>query len=1032
MKLHTNSGNFNSLKILAAAELSGTKLEVVERKHDDKVVSYLTRSSLPVLEVSPNKFLFSAGAATRFLLSQQSLSQEDESVVDRWLEWDSNQLQPLLVPYLVTAIGQNKQDASLLSQLQALLKLLNTELKGHQTLTKAGITGGDITLWGSLYPIFKPGKALIKGWEGLYPNIKVWFTGVETEPAVQKSISVVVNGKDTGVFKESLLAQPLPLSPPIPSGLKPEKAAADTNKKQQGKSKSEKMDTESAESQILAARPVTPEELAAAVKAWNSGKSSCPKFRERVHPILPQEGERNIMITSALPYVNNVPHLGNIIGCVLSADVFSRYCRLRNYNVFYICGTDEYGTATETKAIEEGLTPQQICDKYNKIHSGIYKWFNIDFDYFGRTTTTQQTQIAQDIFWKLYNQGHILKESMEQLRCEKCNRFLADRFVEGTCPLCQFEDARGDQCDACGKLINAVELRFPKCKLCKATPVIKSSEHLFLDLPKMEPSLQKHLDSVFSTGTWTSNAKNITNSWIRDGLKPRCISRDLKWGTQVPLEGYTDKVFYVWFDAPIGYISITANYTDQWEKWWKNPEQVEMYNFLGKDNVPFHSVIFPCTLLGANDNYTMVNHMVATEYLNYEEGKFSKSRGTGVFGNNAKDTGIPADIFRFYLLYVRPETQDSSFSWDDFLLKNNSELLNNLGNFINRALMFINNNFGGTIQEMLLTDEDNQLLAHVTRELCTYIENMEQAKIRDSIRNILSISRLGNQFMQANKPWVLVKGSDSDKKRAGSVVSLAANISCLLSVLLQPYMPATSDTIQQQLNSPKEANVVHTEFLCHLSPGHKIGQPSPLFEKIATAKVDEWKKLYAGQPAPVKKETKPSKPTGGAAGASGPSDPAEVARLTDEVAKQGSVVRDLKTKKADKSEIDAQVAKLLDLKKQLALAQGQDAAPAAGGNKKKDKKAAKQPSSGQGSGPTANGTSPASSGQESSPEVVCLTEEVAKQGNVVRDLKGKKADKSQIDGEVAKLLDLKKQLALAQGQDPEAAVGGGKKKGKKK
>ncbi|OWF40602.1 Methionine--tRNA ligase, cytoplasmic [Mizuhopecten yessoensis] len=1035
MKLHTNPWNFNSLKLLAAAELSGIKLEVVERKHDDKVVPYLTRNTLPVLEVFPNKFLFSVGAATRYLLNQQSLSPEDDSTVDRWLEWDSNQLQPSLVPYLVSVIGQNKPDAFLLSQIQTLLKLLNTELKGRQTLTKTGITAGDITLWGSLYPIFKPGKASIKGWEGLYPNIKAWFCRVEEEPAVQKSISVVVGGKDTGVFKDSLLAQPVPLSPPTPSSLKPDKVVADSNKKQQSKGKPEKMEADPAESQILAARPVTPEELAAAVKAWNSGKGSSPKVRERVHPVLPKDGERNIMITSALPYVNNVPHLGNIIGCVLSADVYSRYCRLRNYNVFYLCGTDEYGTATETKAIEEGLTPQQICDKYNKIHSDIYEWFNIDFDYFGRTTTTQQTKIAQDIFWKLYNQGHILKDSMEQLQCVKCNRFLADRFVEGTCPLCNFDDARGDQCDACGKLINATELKSPKCKLCKSTPIVKTSDHLFLDLPKMEPFLQKHLDSAYSTGTWSNNAKNITNSWIRDGLKPRCISRDLKWGTQVPLEGYTDKVFYVWFDAPIGYISITANYTDQWEKWWKNPKQVEMYNFLGKDNVPFHSVIFPCTLLGADDNYTIVNHMVATEYLNYEDGKFSKSRGTGVFGNNARDTGIPADIYRFYLLYVRPETQDSSFSWDDFLLKNNSELLNNLGNFINRALMFVSNNFDGTIQEMILTDDDNQLLVQVTRELRTYIENMEQAKIRDSIRNILSISRLGNQFMQANQPWVLVKGSDADKKRAGSVVSLAANISTLLSVLLQPYMPATSETIQKQLNCPKEANVVHPEFLCHLPPGHKIGQPSPLFEKIAASKMDDLKKKFAGEPAPEKKETKSSKRTGGdaAAAASGPCDPVEVARLTDEVAKQGLVVRDLKTKKADKSEIDAQVAKLLDLKKRLALAQGQNSVPAAGGNKKKDKKSAKQPASGQGSAPPASVAPPASSNAPgSSAEVDRLTEEVSKQGIMVRDLKSKKAEKSQIDGEVAKLLDLKKQLALAQGQDPNAAVGGGKKKGKKK
>lgn len=1032
MKLHTNPGNFNSLKLFAAAELSGVEVEVVERKHEDKVVPYLASNLLPVLEVFPGKYIFSVGAATRYLLSGQPHAPDDEAILDRWIEWDGNQLQPSLVPYLVSAIGHNKPDAFLLTQVQAQLKLLNTELKGRQTLTQSGITAADVTLWGSLYPVLKPGKANIKGWETLYPNVKSWFCGVEEEPAVQKAVSVVVKAKDTSVFKDSLLAQPVPRSPPCPSVSKSDKSVADPDKKNKQQGKPEKMETEPAESQVLSAKPVTSEELSAALKAWNSGKAAWPKPRIRVHPVLPNEGERNIMITSALPYVNNVPHLGNIIGCVLSADVFSRYCRLRNYNVFYLCGTDEYGTATETKAIEEGLTPQQICDKYNTIHADIYSWFNIDFDYFGRTTTTQQTEIAQDIFWKLYQRGYILKESVEQLQCEKCNRFLADRFVEGICPLCNYDDARGDQCDACGKLINATDLKSPKCKLCRSTPVVKSSQHLFLDLPKIEPELQKHLDSVYGTGTWTHNARNITNSWLRDGLKPRCISRDLKWGTQVPLEGYTDKVFYVWFDAPIGYISITANYTDQWEKWWKNPRQVEMYNFLGKDNVPFHSVIFPCTLIGADDNYTVVNHMVATEYLNYEDGKFSKSRSTGVFGHNARETGIPADIYRFYLLYVRPESQDSSFCWDDFLLKNNSELLNNLGNFINRALMFVSNNFDNTIQEVHLTEDDQQLLALVTRELVTYIENMEQARIRDSIRNILSISRLGNQFMQANKPWVLVKGSEADKKRAGSVVSLAANISCLLSVLLQPYMPATSDTIQQQLHSPEVSKVIHHEFVCHLPAGHKIGQPSPLFEKIASSKMEELKKKFAGQPAPVKKDTKPAKSTGGAAVASGPADPVAMASLTEEVAKQGNVVRELKGKKADKSEIDTEVAKLLDLKKRLSLAQGQDAAPASGGGgKKKDKKETKPAT--KASGSVAEAATPTSANGSADPaEVSRLTEEVAKQGALVRDVKAQKADKSQVDSEVAKLLDLKKQLALAQGLDPSTIGGGGKKKGKKK
>ena len=331
--------------------------------------------------------------------------------------------------------------------------------------------------------------------------------------------------------------------------------------------------------------------------------------------------------------------------------------------------------------------------------------------------------------------------------------------------------------------------------------------------------------------------------------------------------------------------------------------------------------------------------MIATEYLNYEDGKFSKSRGTGVFGNQAKETGISADVFRFYLLYVRPESQDSSFSWDDFLLKNNSELLNNLGNFINRALMFLSTNFDGVVQEMNLNDDDKELLALINRELQTYIENMEQAILRDSIRNIMSISRLGNQFMQANKPWVLVKSNEADKARAGTVVSLSANIANLLSVLLNPYMPATSQTIQTQLNTPADTNVMYREFVCHLPPGHKIGKPSPLFQKIDPSKIEELKNKYAGEPAPEKAAPKKGDKLPAQAPASnGPVNSAEVDSLTDEVSKQGLVVRDLKTKKAEKSLIDVEVAKLLELKKRLALAQGINPEQAVGGGKKKGKK----------------------------------------------------------------------------------------------
>uniref|UniRef100_A0A8C7ZW82 Methionine--tRNA ligase, cytoplasmic n=1 Tax=Oryzias sinensis TaxID=183150 RepID=A0A8C7ZW82_9TELE len=645
-----------------------------------------------------------------------------------------------------------------------------------------------------------------------------------------------------------------------------------------------------------------------------------------------KEGKRNVLVTSALPYVNNVPHLGNIIGCVLSADVFSRYGRLRGWNMLFVCGTDEYGTATENKAREEGLTPQQICDKYHAVHSSIYSWFQIDFDFFGRTTTEKQTEIAQNIFWRLHKHGYLVEDTVEQLRCENCQRFLADRFVEGTCPHCSYPEARGDQCDKCGRLINAVELRDPQCKVCRQTPVIRSSKHLFLDLPKLESQLEQWLEKSTSTGDWTTNAKQITHSWIRDGLKPRCITRDLHWGTPVPHPDFKEKVFYVWFDAPIGYLSITANYTSEWERWWKNPLQVELYNFMAKDNVPFHSVVFPCSLLGAQDNYTLVNHLVATEYLNYEDTKFSKSRGTGVFGDMAKDTGIPSDVWRFYLLYVRPEGQDSAFSWADMAMKNNSELLNNLGNFINRAGMFVTKFFEGCVPVMELQREDKELLAVVGWELQQYIQLMDKVKIRDALKHILNISRHGNQYIQVNQPWKKIKGEESERLRAGTVTGVAVNIACLLSVMLLPYMPLVSQIIRDQLNAPQSCVYTMLQgsgtFVCSLSAGHRIGTVSPLFQKLEAEQIEALKKRFGGQQvldvhdAPL--QSTPSTP------AAAPAAAIKVAAV-----EGGDKVRALKAQKAEKDVIAAEVSKLLELKTQLALAEGKNLEPTSKKGKKK-------------------------------------------------------------------------------------------------
>lgn len=558
----------------------------------------------------------------------------------------------------------------------------------------------------------------------------------------------------------------------------------------------------------------------------------------------PSETKRNILITSALPYVNNVPHLGNIIGSTLSADVFSRYCKIRGYNVLYVCGTDEYGTATETKALKEKKTPQEICDIYYKIHSETYKWFGIDFDIFGRTSTPEQTEIAQRIFLDLHERNHTKFDTVQQLYCENDKMFLADRYVEGICPNCG-GISRGDQCDSCTKLINAIELKDPKCKICNQTPVIRSSKHIFLDLTEMQDKLTNWLDSSEIKKNWSSNAINVTNAWIKKGLEPRSITRDLKWGTKVPLEEFKDKVFYVWFDAPIGYISITACLTDDWELWWKNPKNVELFQFMGKDNIPFHTVIFPSTLLGTGTNWTMLKHISTTEYLTYEGQKFSKTNNIGIFGTDVEKTGIPCEVWRYYLLSTRPESADSDFNWDDLISRNNNELLKNLGNFCNRPLSFLKNNFASQIPLPLKYEKiDDDTFSLINFELNNYINAFEQCKIRLAVQIAMSISSIGNGYLQKTEFWEIFK---TDKERCGTILQISTEIILLLAKLFYPIIPSISKKILDQLNLSDDFLKISISFKPHKIPkNHMINEPKILFTLIKEERAQEFRQIYGG------------------------------------------------------------------------------------------------------------------------------------------------------------------------------------------
>mgnify|MGYP001545456978 CR=1 FL=1 len=565
------------------------------------------------------------------------------------------------------------------------------------------------------------------------------------------------------------------------------------------------------------------------------------------------------LITAALPYVNNIPHLGNLVQ-VLSADVFARFCRSRGYETMYVCGNDEYGTATETRALEEGVSPKELCDRYHAIHSEIYEWFEISFDRFGRTSTPEQTRITQDIFSKVHKNGYIKEHTIQQLYSEKSDMYLADRYVIGECPNCGYQAARGDQCENCGKLLEPTDLINPRCALDDSIPVLRDTSHLYLDLPAILPKLQEWLDKASVDGRWAKNAVQMTKAWIRDGLKERAITRDLKWGIPVPLKGFENKVFYVWFDAPIGYVSITASHTDDWEKWWLDPDNVELFQFIGKDNIPFHTVIFPSSLLATGQRWTMLHHMSSSEYLNYEDGKFSKSKGVGVFGNDAQSTGIPADVWRFYLYYNRPETSDYMFTWDDFLGKVNGELIGNFSNLVNRTMSFLFKNYNGVVpagNEESLSDDSytkakSEAFFKEINELQEQMrEKLEWAEIREAYRIFFQICDLGNKTFQANEPW---KTRNNDPAAAERLMRDLVMLVRDLAILSEPFTPGASRKIVEMLGME---SCQWKDLGLPLS-GLTINEPQMLFKTLDPKLISELRERFAGSQSEREQKAKDS------------------------------------------------------------------------------------------------------------------------------------------------------------------------------
>jgi methionyl-tRNA synthetase len=531
-----------------------------------------------------------------------------------------------------------------------------------------------------------------------------------------------------------------------------------------------------------------------------------------------QTCEETTIVTSALPYVNNIPHLGNMV-CIISADVYTRFLRMAGKKVISILGTDEHGSATQIKALEEGKTPQEICDTYYAIHKKIYEWFNTDFDCFGRTSSKENAQITIDIYAKLKANGYIFEKETMQYYDEKTQMFLPDRFIEGICPHCGYTGARGDQCDSCGKLLEPHELQNPISQLSKTTPVLKPSTHLYLDLPKLAKPLESFIES--KKATWSPNALAVAKSWLAK-LEPRCITRDLSWG--IPVPDLPGKVFYCWFDAPIGYIGITAQHRKDWHELWHNPTNSKLVQFLGKDNIAFHTILFPAFLLGTHDNYTILDTISANEYLNYADGKFSKSKKTGVFGDNAIESGIPADAYRFYLMANRPEQEDTVFDWDDFGTKVNKELIDNYCNLVHRVCSLLHTNFDGVV----LPSQQKVNVQHI-------YDLYEKIHIKDAIKAILAESKKLNTIMQQQAPWNTLK---TQKQLAHQQLSDLLHQIRDISIVLHPIVPTITTQVFAQLYIQQPTiHQIGKEITL-------IQEPKPLLQKILPATLQDLRTKY--------------------------------------------------------------------------------------------------------------------------------------------------------------------------------------------
>ncbi|NJE06137.1 methionine--tRNA ligase [Thermococcus sp. M36] len=563
------------------------------------------------------------------------------------------------------------------------------------------------------------------------------------------------------------------------------------------------------------------------------------------------------MVTSALPYANGPIHAGHLAGAYLPADIFVRYLRLRGEEVLFICGTDEHGTPITFRALKEGRSPREIVDEFHEHIKTTFERAKISFDYFGRTELPVHYRISQEFFLKALENGHLVKKVTKQAYCEHDKMFLPDRYVIGTCPHCGAENQRGDQCEVCGHPLTPEKLINPRCNICGNQITFKDSAHYYIRMQDFAERLKKWVESQEH---WKPNVRNTVLGWINEGLEERAMTRDLDWGIPVPLddEDVKGKVLYVWFEAPIGYISITIEHLrregreNEWKKFWLNLDgETKVIHFIGKDNVPFHAIFWPAFLMAYgryNDGeieaeWNLPYDIPANEYLNLEGKKFSTSRNWAIWVHEFLDT-FPADYLRYYLTAIMPETRDSDFNFADFKSKINEELVNNLGNFVHRAMTFVNRYFDGTVPERgELDDLDRQAFEEIEKAFKEVGELISQYRFKDALRRVMELAIFGNRYFDHQRPW---KTAKTDRERTATTVNVSLQLVKALGILLEPFLPDASEKIWHLLNLEE---LKRWEF-SELPVGHRVRKASPMFRKVTDGDIIHFIVSYIGRGNP--------------------------------------------------------------------------------------------------------------------------------------------------------------------------------------